>query len=180
MSFNNIKTRLRAERGFTIVELLIVIVVIGILAAITIVSYNGVTARANTASEVSAVNAVASKAEAYNADPSNTNYPITFALLSGTTAAGKSYQVTGVTINATPFTTSALPANPNQVNFYLCGTTGSATTVTTYGSITVVRGDQVKGWDYNTNAVSTTVGNAGQVSGTDASGNPVGCAISLT
>lgn len=36
--------------GFTIVELLIVIVVIGILAAITVVSYNGVTNRANDVS----------------------------------------------------------------------------------------------------------------------------------
>lgn len=35
--------------GFTIVELLIVIVVIGILAAITIVAYNGVQKRANDA-----------------------------------------------------------------------------------------------------------------------------------
>jgi len=34
-------------RGFTIVELLVVIVVIAILAAITIVSYNGITGRAN-------------------------------------------------------------------------------------------------------------------------------------
>jgi len=34
-------------RGFTIVELLIVIVIIGILAAITIVSYRGITAKAN-------------------------------------------------------------------------------------------------------------------------------------
>ncbi len=37
----------RTEPGFTIVELLIVIVVIGILAAITIVSFNGVQGRAN-------------------------------------------------------------------------------------------------------------------------------------
>jgi len=36
-------------KGFTIVELLIVVVVIAILAAITIVSYNGVQARANDA-----------------------------------------------------------------------------------------------------------------------------------
>lgn len=35
------------QTGFTIVELLIVIVVIGILAAITIVAYNGVQERAN-------------------------------------------------------------------------------------------------------------------------------------
>ena len=38
--------------GFTIVELLIVIVVIGILAAITIVAYNGVQQRANNTARV--------------------------------------------------------------------------------------------------------------------------------
>jgi len=38
-----------AAHGFTIVELLIVVVVIAILAAITIVSYNGITAKANDA-----------------------------------------------------------------------------------------------------------------------------------
>lgn len=37
------------KRGFTIVELLIVIVVIGILAAITIVAYNGIQQRARNA-----------------------------------------------------------------------------------------------------------------------------------
>lgn len=37
---------LKKQRGFTIVELLIVIVVIGILAAITVVAYNGIQERA--------------------------------------------------------------------------------------------------------------------------------------
>lgn len=43
------------RRGFTIVELLIVIVVIGILAAITVVAYRGIQQRATTASYTSAV-----------------------------------------------------------------------------------------------------------------------------
>lgn len=42
------KLKLQNQNGFTIVELLIVIVVIGILAAITVVAYNGMQFRAKT------------------------------------------------------------------------------------------------------------------------------------
>lgn len=44
----------RTTRGFTIVELLIVIVVIGILAAITIVAFNGIQTRAANTKTLSA------------------------------------------------------------------------------------------------------------------------------
>lgn len=49
MKKTQIKQKSRINTGFTIVELLVVIVVIGILAAITLVSYSGLTARANEA-----------------------------------------------------------------------------------------------------------------------------------
>jgi len=47
----------KKQKGFTIVELLIVIVVIGILAAITIVAYNGVQQRAYNTKVVAGANA---------------------------------------------------------------------------------------------------------------------------
>lgn len=53
------------QRGFTIVELLIVIVVIGILAAITIVAYNGVQGRAQDSRRVNDIQAIATALEAY-------------------------------------------------------------------------------------------------------------------
>lgn len=54
--------------GFTIVELLIVIVVIGILAAITVVAYNGVQGRANDAAIQSDLQNISKKLELYKID----------------------------------------------------------------------------------------------------------------
>lgn len=50
-----------ARRGFTIVELLIVVVVIAILAAITIVAYNGITANAKESALKADLNTTAKK-----------------------------------------------------------------------------------------------------------------------
>lgn len=54
--------------GFTIVELLIVIVVIGILAAITIVAYNGIQERARVATAQSDLTNISKKIELYQAE----------------------------------------------------------------------------------------------------------------
>jgi len=66
-------------RGFTIVELLIVIVVIGILASITVVAYNGVQNRAKQAKLQSDISSVRGLIEAYAAQ--NGSYPVTAASL---------------------------------------------------------------------------------------------------
>ena len=56
------------KNGFTIVELLIVIVVIGILAAITIVAYNGIQARANDSRTLSIANQLEKAIVLWNTD----------------------------------------------------------------------------------------------------------------
>ncbi len=57
----------RAQPGFTIVELLIVIVIIGILAAITIVAFNGIQNRARTSAAQSLLAQANKKVMAYQA-----------------------------------------------------------------------------------------------------------------
>jgi prepilin-type N-terminal cleavage/methylation domain-containing protein len=63
----------KKQLGFTIVELLIVIVVIAILAAITVVAYNGIQERARTSTVTSALSQAAKKLLSYQVD-----YPDTY------------------------------------------------------------------------------------------------------
>ncbi len=59
--------------GFTIVELLIVVVVIGILAAIVMVAYNGIQANARDAGRIAKIQSIAKAIELYKVD--NGRYP---------------------------------------------------------------------------------------------------------
>jgi prepilin-type N-terminal cleavage/methylation domain-containing protein len=69
ISFKNLKTRLSNDRsGFTIVELLIVIVVIGILAALVIVTYNGIQKKARDSERKTDIKALQGQLEAFWAD----------------------------------------------------------------------------------------------------------------
>lgn len=58
----------KSTSGFTIVELLIVIVVIGVLAAISIVAFNGVQNRAEVSKTASAISAYAKALTLYKSD----------------------------------------------------------------------------------------------------------------
>ncbi|HEU0266825.1 MAG TPA: type II secretion system protein [Candidatus Saccharimonadaceae bacterium] len=133
MSLKKLKNLNRSE-GFTLVELLIVIVVIGILAAITLVAYNGVQQKAHTASAQSAASEVVKKASIY-ATENNGSFPADYTYLAGTNTSGtkitssdpafvSSTDVTFVTAAPT-----AAPTSDNTIYYAQCGsgTGGSAT-----------------------------------------------------
>jgi type IV pilus assembly protein PilA len=127
--------KLRNQKGFTIVELLIVIVVIGILAALVLNAFSGVQAKARDTKRQTDIRAIASQLEAgYNGSPSG--YP------AGSYPSNSSGGVTALTDTFTTtnwpgFDINALRA-PNQAanSIYTNATaptvagTGSSETVT--------------------------------------------------
>lgn len=109
------------QTGFTIVELLIVIVVIGILAAITIVAYNGIQQRAKVATVSTDLSGATKLLALYEVDVGQ--YPAALALANGgqgvKASAGTSYQytVSGSTycLTATNGTISYKVSNDAQI-----------------------------------------------------------------
>lgn len=105
---------LKNQKGFTIVELLIVIVVIGILAAITIVAFNGVQNRGKASAAQSAANTVIKKAEAYNSIESS--YPDSVADFAATDES----DLAGSGITLAAVTAGTVPSNDATVEYIPC------------------------------------------------------------
>lgn len=82
--------RRATQRGFTIVELLIVIVIVGILAALVIVTYNGVQQRANNTQTIDAAGKYVRSLILYMQDKGD--YPRSVDVATSTNAClGKNY-----------------------------------------------------------------------------------------
>jgi len=124
----NIKSN---KKGFTIVELLIVIVVIAILAAISIVAYNGIQNRGKTSSAASAANTVIKKAEAANAAGTTAGYPVATSGFAAANAQEAEMAGSGITLGA--ITAGTQPGKPATVEYLPCTSpSGAGATVSYY------------------------------------------------
>lgn len=138
---------LKNQKGFTIVELLIVIVVIGILAAITIVAFNGVQNRGKTSRAQSMAGDLVKKAEAYNALEST--YPADNTVFTAASSPDEVKTPAGVTVNAAGATTTLNAGNgQTTVEYCAVGTTGA----------------KISYWDYSEDEPVTV--NTGTATGT--------------
>lgn len=130
----------RKQAGFTIVELLIVVVVIAVLATIAVVAYNGIRDRAEASKTAAAVRAYKEALILYKTD--NGHYPTTGSMCLGDqygTFTGESIpscrrsdSPIAVTHNAAardslkPYLGGSLPMPSTKLIYNLAGTTESA------------------------------------------------------
>ena len=115
----------RKESGFTIVELLIVIVVIGILAALVITTFSGIQKKARDSERQTDINAVHGQVEAYYAQ--NGKYP-TLANLQDSgfiTGTLKGLDISALKDPKLPAATQFPAATPSATNYgYAVGPAG--------------------------------------------------------
>lgn len=112
-------------RGFTIIELIIVIVVIGILAAVSIVAYNGVQANARDKAVLSDLDGVASEI---------TRYSIKNSGVLGSAVAWDSTGATNTNINFTPSSGNVIVVTANSTDYCIRVYNPTATTYKALGT----------------------------------------------
>lgn len=105
----------KKQTGFTIVELLIVIVIIGILAAITIVAYNGIQVRSRDTIRVGDLRSIHKAIELYKAE--NGSYPLpTNGSMNWTGNCSTFGSVTNYITGISAYVSSNLPLDPKWKN----------------------------------------------------------------
>ena len=131
---------LRRQRGFTIVELLIVIVIIAILAAITIVAYSGIQNRAHGAATQADLHTIDESLKLYNTE--NSTLPVTLSDIQSSTMSTLLSRMTFTSYNYVPQYSKAYnyTGDPHtakgtyniRVSNMLCGDVSPYPTYTSY------------------------------------------------
>jgi type IV pilus assembly protein PilA len=145
------------EYGFTIVELLIVIVVIGILAAITIVSFNGVQNKANDAAVKSDLANTAKIFRLYAAEHSDL-YPVGTGLTNDVSikVSKNSYGNGFISGSSTyNFLYCRVTDGGSPTDFALVASSKSGTTF--YNSSTKGAGELTSGWGSGSQSVCNSL-----------------------
>jgi prepilin-type N-terminal cleavage/methylation domain-containing protein len=119
---NKLRQKQTATLGFTIVELLIVIVVIAILAAMSLVSFNGIQDRAKRVATQSAASQAYAKIQQYAIQNSDT-YPADLDAAGLSDSGGYEYSVN----NSADPKTFCLTATYNAVSYYVSNTLSTPT-----------------------------------------------------
>ena len=112
------------QKGFTIVELFIVIVVIAILAAITIVAYNGIQQRAKSSALQSSVSQAAKKVLVHSVT-NGEDYPLALVDAGVTNSADTTYQY--LVDNTTQPKTFCITATKGDMSYFQTSGAGAAT-----------------------------------------------------
>lgn len=139
------------KRGFTIVELLIVIVVIAILAAISIVAYNGIQNRGKASASQSLASQVAKKIEIFNTTESK--YP-TGTELRNNTGAGTANNPAEAKLDDSTVVVDRSGTNEQTAATYLSGSKN----LVVYKFDSSSAGGCVYWWDYNSTATNKSQG----------------------
>jgi uncharacterized protein (TIGR02145 family)/prepilin-type N-terminal cleavage/methylation domain-containing protein len=113
----------RNQSAFTIIELLVVIVVIAILAAVTIVAYTGITQKAIASALQSDLTSAQKQLKLYYVD--NGSYPEDLILQNGTTTYCPTPEDTRYCVKASPGNTFNYASEEPYSTFTLTATSGS-------------------------------------------------------
>ena len=107
MSINNIENYLTDKKGFTLVEMLVVIAIIGILATIGLISYNGTRQTARDARRKHDLATIRLALALYNDDHNSYPFPIA--------ASGNGPDISTTTDDGTIFSENANPLFPGYI-----------------------------------------------------------------